>query len=287
MEGSEMDWEGIISEVQVTLAFVGVYAIIFLVAKAFKDVLTPYNLIEELAKRDNFAVGISLGGYFLASAFIFVGAVSGPSQGLMKDIAAVSTYALLGLVFLNLSRWCLDKLVFHKFCNITAIVEDRNCGMAAVRFGVYIATGLIAGASLHGEGGSALTAIVFFILGQIVLIIFSKIYDWTTPFHLQDEVKNGNLAAGVAFGGNVAALGVIVARSVYGDFISWTANLIIFAEVAVTGIVILQIVRVFMDKLILTGHDINKEISEDKNVAAGFVEMSVALSFALVLAALI
>ena len=282
-----MDWEEITSELQIILAFVGVYAVIFLVAKALKDAFTPYHLVEEIAKRDNFAAGISLGGYFLATALIFVGAVSGPSQGLMTDIATVSAYAVLGLVFLNLSRWCLDKLVFHKFCNITAIVENRNCGMAAVRFGVYIATGLIAGASLHGEGGGALTAIVFFILGQIVLIIFSKIYDWATPFHLQEEVKSGNLAAGVAFGGSVAALGLIVAKSVYGDFISWSANLITFAEIAITGIVILQIVRFFMDKLILTGHDINKEISVDKNVAAGFVEMSVALSFAIVLTALL
>jgi len=282
-----MDWEGLFSELQVTLAFVGVYAVLFLVAKALKDFLTPYRLVEELALRDNFAVGISLGGYFLASAFIFVGAVTGPSAGLLKDIVTVSSYAVLGLVFLNLSRWSLDKLVFHKFCNITAIVEDRNCGMAAVRFGVYVATGLIAGASVHGEGGGALTAIVFFVLGQGVLIIFSKVYDWITPYELQTEVQSGNLAAGVAFGGNIAALGLIIAKSVSGDFVNWAVNLTIFAEVAVTGIIILQIVRFFMDKLILTGHDINKEISEDKNVAAGFVEMSVAISFALVLIVLI
>jgi len=282
-----MDWAGLGTEILTILAFVGVYALLFLVAKAMNDFLTPYRLIEELAMKDNIAVGISIGGYFLATAIIFIGVLTGPSTGLVQDLIAVTAYSVLGLVFLNLSRWSLDKLVFHKFCNMTAIVEDRNCGMAAVRFGAYIATGLIAAGSLHGQGGGVHTAIVFFLLGQVVLIVFARVYDWLTPYHLQEEVASGNLAAGVAFGGAIAALGLIVARSVSGNFIGWTENLILFAEMAVTGIVILMIVRFFMDKLVLTGHDINREISEDRNAAAGFVEMSVALSFAIVLVALI
>ncbi len=282
-----IDWPGLIDEFLKVLAFVGTFCVLFLLAKALKDMLTPYHLIEELAKRDNIAVGISLGGYFLATAIIFVGALTGPSVGLVEDLISVLGYSILGLVFLNLSRWCLDKLIFNKFSNIQAIVEDRNCGMAAVRFGVYIATGLIAAGSLHGEGGGVLTAIVFFVLGQVILILFAKLYDLTTPYKLQDEVEKGNVAAGVAFGGTIAALGLIIGKGVAGDFLGWTENLILLAEVAVFGAVVLQIVRMVMDKLVLTGHDLNEEISRDRNLAAGFVEMSVAVSFALVLVALI
>ncbi len=72
-----------------------------------------------------------------------------------------------------------------------------------------------------------------------------------------------------------------------GAFISWSANLTLFAEMAIIGMVILQAVRVLMDKLILTGHDLNREIAEDRNLAAGFVEMAVAVSFAVALAALL
>lgn len=282
-----MDWAQIGQEILVILAFIGVYSILFLVAKAMKDFLTPYHLIEELAVKDNVAVGISLSGYFLATALIFVGVVSGPSRGFLDDIFLVVGYSLLGLVFLNLTRWCLDHVIFREFCNNKEIVEDQNCGMAAVRGGAYVATGLIAAGSLHGEGGSVFTASAFFVLGQAALFAFARIYDFTTPYHLQDQVQEDNVAAGIAFGGTLVALGIVLGKAVSGNFIGWTENLILFAELAITGIVLLQIIRVLMDKLVLTGHDLNQEISEDRNKAAGFLEMSVALCFAMVLVALI
>ncbi len=282
-----IDWLGLAEEFLKVLAFIGVFAVLILLAKALKDLLTPYRLVEELAKKDNIAVGISLGGYFIATAIIFIGVLYGPTGDFLDDLMVVSGYSLLGLVFLNLSRWCLDKLVFYKFCNITAIVEDRNCGMAAVRFGVYIATGLIAAGSLSGEGGGVGTAVAFFALGQGTLVVFARLYDMATPYKLQKEVQDGNVAAGVAFGGTIMALGLIIAKAVAGDFIGWKENLLLFAEMAIFGAAVLYVARALMDKLILTGHDLNVEISRDRNLAAGFVEMSVAVSFALVLVALV
>ncbi len=282
-----IDWPGLAEEFLKVLAFIGVFAVLILLAKALKDLLTPYRLVEELAKKDNIAVGISLGGYFIATAIIFIGVLSGPAGDFLDDLMVVSGYSLLGLIFLNLSRWCLDKLVFYKFCNITAIVEDQNCGMAAVRFGVYIATGLIAAGSLSGEGGGVGTAVAFFALGQGTLIVFARLYDLATPYKLQKEVQEGNVAAGVAFGGTIIALGLVIAKGVAGDFIGWKENLLLFAEMAIFGAVVLYAVRALMDRLILTGHDLNIEISRDRNLAVGFVEMSVAVSFALVLVALV
>ena len=77
------------------------------------------------------------------------------------------------------------------------------------------------------------------------------------------------------------------AGQAWDDFVSWTSNLLWFAEVAVSGIILLMIVRFFMDKLILVGDDLNREISEDRNLAAGFLEATVAVGFAAVLAVLL
>ena len=222
--------------------------------------MTPYKLMVELVKKDNFAIGISMGGYFLATAIIFVGVLLGPSAGLVQDLIAVGGYSLLGLVFLNTSRLCLDKLVFNKFCNISSIVEDQNCGMAAVRFGVYVATGLIAAGSLHGEGGGVIVAVAFFVLGQVCLVAFSRLYDLITPFDLQKEIEDGNVAAGIAFGGTIIAMGIIIMKAASGDFLDWTHNLVRFVELALLGIVILPVVRYLMDKLVITGEELNREI---------------------------
>lgn len=274
------EWGGV-------LAFVGAYAVLFIVSKFLKNILTNYNLLKELGEKDNFAVGISMGGYFLATAIIYVGVVTGPSKGLAEDLKLVFLYSLLGLVFLNVTRWCLDKIIFSQYCNDTQIVEDQNCGMAAVRFGAYVATGLIAAGSLHGQGGGIETSVVFFILGQAALFIFARIYDFTTPHHLQRQVRDGNIAAGMAFGGTLAALGIIIGKSISGEFSGWTESLVSFAGSAIIGIILLQIARMLMNRVVLAGHDLNKEISEDRNMAAGFLEMAVAVCFALVLAALI
>ncbi len=283
-----MEWDVLWDETLRSLAFVGVYAILFLLAKLLKDVLTPYKLIVQLAQKDNPAVGLSVTGYLLATAIIFVGALIGPSTNdLLTDMSLVAGYSILGLVFLNLSRWSLDKLIFRRFCNITAIVEGRNIGMAAVRFGVYVATGLVAAASINGQGGGVHTALAFFVLGQAVLLLFAWLYDLTTPYDLQKEIEQGNTAAGVGFGGTLVALGLIVAKGTYGDFVGWISNLEVFAYTAVVGMVVLQVVRVFMDRLVLTGHPLNKEISEDRNLAAGFLEMCVAVCFAIVLVSLL
>ncbi len=281
------DWSTRLDDILTVLAFIGTYGVLLLIAKWFKDLLTPYKLMVELVKKDNFAIGISMGGYFLATAIIFVGVLLGPSAGLVPDLIAVGGYSLLGLVFLNSSRWCLDKLVFNKFCNIASIVEDQNCGMAAVRFGVYVATGLIAAGSLNGEGGGVVVAVAFFVLGQVCLVAFSRLYDLITPFDLQQEIEDGNVAAGIAFGGTIIAMGIIIMNAAAGDFLSWNHNLVRFVELALPGIVILPVVRYLMDKLVITGEDLNREIAVDRNMAAGFLEMSVMVCFATVLAALI
>jgi uncharacterized membrane protein YjfL (UPF0719 family) len=281
-----MNWDGLLSNFTHILAYLGTYALLFLLAKKLNDILTPYKLVKELAHNDNPALGVSFAGYLLATAFIFLGILSGPSSGTFEEWTIVVGYSLLGLLMLNLSRWSLGKLVLNNFCNMTAIIEQRNMSMAAVRFGHYIATGLIVAGSLHGEGGGVETAVAFFLLGQISLSLFAWVYDRLTPFDLHKEIESGNVAAGVAFSGSLIALGIILGKAVSGHFSGWQSDLLFFVEAAIGGVVLLQIARMIMDRLVLIGHDLDHEIANDKNLAAGFLEMAVSVSFALVLAAL-
>ncbi len=282
-----IDWTAFVITAGNTLAFVVLYGVLTLLAKWIKDLLTPYNLTAELVKRDNLAIGISASGYFLATAIVFVGATLGPSKGFLTDLVAVGGYSVLGILFLNAARIILDKLMLTRFATLKEIIEDRNCGVGAVRAGAYIATGLIAAGSISGQGGGVLTAIVFFVLGQLCLLAFARLYDVITPYDLHQELESGNVAAGVAFGGTLVAIGIITANAVAGDFVAWGPSLLWFAEVVVIGMIVLPIVRFFMDKLIITGEDLNQEIARDRNIAAGLLEMTVAISFATVIAVLI
>ncbi|ABK45663.1 protein of unknown function DUF350 [Magnetococcus marinus MC-1] len=279
------DWQqGLITIV----AFMALYVLVLVVGRFLNDRFTPYSLTHALAVEDNPAIGLSLSGYLLASTLIYLGALLGPSSGsLIKDLEVVGGYSLLGLMFLNLSRWVLDRLLLNQFCNLTAIVKGRNMAMGAVRFGIYLATGFIAAGALHGEGGGPLTASLFFVLGQGVLIVFSRLYDWNTPYALQREIEQGNLAAGIAFAGAIMALGILIGKGISGAFVGWSANLWQFAQVSLVGMVLLMMVRFVVEHLLLPGHDLDEEIARDRNVAAGWVECSGTLGFALLLAVLL
>jgi len=265
------------------------FFILILVAKILNNLLTPYCVDTELTQKDNNALSISLCGYFLAITFIFIGAMLGPDHDVVNmevikyDLISTAKYVLVGMVLLNMSRIINDKLILYKFSNVKEIVQDRNAGTGAVQFGSYIASGLIIAGSVHGEGGGVVTTIIFFALGQIALIIFSYIYNVITPFDIHKEIEEDNVAAGVAFGGTLVALGIVLMSATSGNFYSWKENLTLFAINALLICILLPTIRYLFDKLIIPKSSLNHEISQDKNVGAALLEAIMAMSVAGVL----
>lgn len=279
----DIEIEKILSQVYSGGSLLLLYVVIFFIANIIYSKKVGYDVKHEVVKKDNLAASISLSGYLFAISIIFIGCVLGPSKGLLQDLIVVVKYSSLGIVLLYIAHLVNDKLILHNFKNIKEIVDDRNVGAGAVQAGSYIASGLIIAGSIHGEGGGVATAIAFFVLGQIALIIFSKIYDVITSYKVLEEIEKDNHAAGVAFSGTLIALGIILAKAASGDFVSWEYNLSSFVVYALVAFVLLPIFRVIIDKLVISDADINKEISVDKNVGAGLLEFGTTVGFASVL----
>jgi uncharacterized membrane protein YjfL (UPF0719 family) len=283
-----MDIKGmVIDDITRAAAFVAMYFVLFLLAKWLKDVFTPYKINDELTKKDNLAIALTMSGYYLAISAIFVGALFGPTQGLKEDLIAVGGYSLLGLVLLNLSRWFNDKIILRKFCDTEQLIKEKNVSVGAVQFGAYLATGIIAAGSVSGQGGNVLTSVIFFVLGQISLFIFSLIYEKFSTYNIHDELLNKNTASGVAFAGNLIALSIIVMNATSGDFVNWQKDIMLFAIANVIAFIFLPVIRLVMDRLVVPGDSLGREIKEDKNIGAGFLEATIAISFAVILTRLI
>ncbi|MCG8556152.1 MAG: DUF350 domain-containing protein [Proteobacteria bacterium] len=255
---------------------------LLLVAKLAKDWTTPYNIDRQLTQHDNFAVALSVTGYFAGTVIVLLGALIGPELPLGEDLLAIGGYGLLGILLLNASRWVNDKLILNRFCNTKELIDDRNAGTGAVEFGSYVASGLVVAGALHGEG-SLVTAVLFFVVAQAALIVFARVYDWLMPFDVHAEIERDNVAAGVSFGGTLIALGIILFNGTVGNFVSWGYNLANFGLNAALGFVLLPLVRVAFDKIILARADLNREIRDDRNVGIGVLEMTIAISFAVLL----
>ena len=266
------------------LSFILVYMALFLVSGWIKDILTPsYKINHELTQKNNLAVCLMMCGYYFAVTAIFIGSLFGPSNGALEDIINISTYSLAGIILLNCSRIINDKLILRQFCNMSEMIEKHNISVASVQFGSYVATGLIAGASVLGEDGGMLTFMAFFILGQLSLVLFSMIYQVFLGYNLYEELGKNNIAAGISFGATLVALGIIIINGIIGNFISWQESLIGFALTNLVAFIFLPIARLFMDKLIIPGASLFREIKEDQNIGVSLLEGIVVICFSLIL----
>ncbi len=271
--------------VLVDLGYVVTAFILLLIAKVTLDVVTPYKLDDQLSAKDNPAVGLSLIGYYLGVCIVFIGATFGegaadaaieagemPGMDYVRELGIDAAWALGGIVLLNISRLILDKVVLRRFSTRKEIVEDKNVGMGAVEFGTYVASALVVAGAISGEGGGIETALAFWGLGQVAMIVFSFIYQALTPYDFHEQLEKDNVAAGVALGGNLIAMGVLMMAGVAGDFVGWQENLTRFGWLALAAVVLLAVGRFVIDGVLLPGADLKTEIAADRNVNAGFLE---------------
>ena len=285
------------------LVYVGVGVVVLVLAKFAQDFLTPYRINEQLSHKDNTALGLSITGYFLGVIIVFVGVLYQPLTVIRDDqwqfngdfgmdVLEVFLYAVAGILVLNLARILVDKLVLYKFKTEKEIIEDQNAGAGAVEFAVYIAVGLVIAAATAGAGVSAdevtvvesiIRSVVFFVLGMAVLMAFALFYQMTTPFDIHEEIEKDNAAVGIALAGNLIAIGLIIFKAVFGEFVGWTEGIVSFVVFAVIGFVLLYVVRIIVDFALLPGTKVSDELAVDRNLGVAFIESGVVISAALIL----
>ena len=254
--------------------YLAVVLVLLVIGKWVYDGLhRRFVLRTELVEKDNLAVALAVAGYYLGLVIVLGGVVSGPASfSVLDDVIGLAIYGLLGIVLLNLSAWVNDTVVFSKFDNEKEIVEDRNAGMGAVEGGNYVAVGLITAGAMSGEGG-LLPGLVFWISGLVALVVAGLLYDKMTSYDLHDQIEKDNVAVGVAFAGVLVGFGNIIRMAGDGDFVSWNESLTEFGYYAVVGLILLPLIRIFVDKVLLPGASLSDEFVKDRpNLGAGVIE---------------
>ena len=282
------------------LVFVAEGLIVLALAKLARDVVTHYSIDEEVGQKGNLAVALRLSGYLIAIILILLGVLYQPLTlgvatdgfGFDRDFAIevlrVFLYSLGGIIALNLVRLLFDRLILYKFHLEKEVVEDRNAGAGAAEFGMYVATGLliagaVAGESGGSEGEAALIALAFFGMGLALLVLFALFYEFTTPFNIHDEIERDNPAVGVAFGGNLIAIGLVTLKAVFGDFAGWGESIAAFLTYGVLGFALLYVIRLLIDLVLLPTVRISQALSTERNVGVALVESAVVISSAMIL----
>ncbi len=266
-----------------------VFAIVFLwIAKKAFDLATPFSVDVQLTEKDNTAVGILMTGFLLGVTAIICGVFIGeepetPSLAIfIEEIIPVTIYGGIGIVLLFLSGIINDKIILREFSNRKEIIESHNSAVAVVMAATYIGSGLVIAGGICGSI-DILSLLAAFTIGQVVLVIFAIIYQRTTSYDDQKELgENKNVAAGIAFGGNLLAYSLILMKGVSMDASveewTWPDRLLNITYYVLAGCVLLVLTRIVNDRLFLPKARISKEIVNDRNLNAGFMEAALALA---------
>ncbi len=262
--------------------FVGALVLLIIGRGIFVLAYPRCNVREELVEKDNLALALVFAGYVLGLSIALGGTLVGPSLTIRSAFYDLLVYGALAIVMMLISHFINDKVILRHFDNIKEIIDDRNCGTGIVVAANHIAMGLIVFGAISGEG-NFLTALVFWALGQIALVLVTLFYNFILPFDLHKEIERDNVAVGVSFAGVLVATGNIVRYAIQGDFVSWRHDITFFVGVMIFGAVVLPVARFVIDKFILIGRSLTDELvhQEKPNIGAGAVEASVyiALSF--------
>jgi uncharacterized membrane protein YjfL (UPF0719 family) len=253
---------------------VAVFVLFYLGKFVYDKLNRRFELREELVKKDNFALSIAVVGYYFGLVIALGGVLASESEGWMIDLVEILFYGVLSIFLLNFSIFLNDKIILRKFDNVKEIIEDQNAGTGIVEAANHIAVGMILYGAMSGDYGSWLTAAVFWIVGQIVLIIAGELYRRILPFDLHAEIEKDNVAVGVAFAGVLIAIGNIIRIGAAGDFISWYYNLTTFFGFVIFGLIMLPILRFVTDKVLLPGEKLTDELvnQEKPNIGAAAIE---------------
>ncbi len=260
----------------ITLAFVWV-------AKLASDMFAEFSPDDEI-KNGNLAVALRRGGFYLGIAVGMFGAVSGPSQGFVVDVANLIVDGLIITVLLFVARAINDFIVLGNVSNAKAI-RNGNMAVGFVEFGGYLATGIVAMAAFAGEG-SLLSAVIFFVAGQVVFLAVAHLYDIFASGEILEEIEFGNTSAGLVVGGLMVATSVALFGAIAGDGGNLLPDLFSFAVYATVAVVALMVVSVVADHLLLPSVKAEAEIQE-RNVAVSVVLVAVNIGVALMINAAI
>lgn len=250
-------------------------------------VLRGVKLDEELFIRDNPAAAILVLGYggALLTAAVAVVATEGKEAALVTElgtiVVGVGAAALLVAVgSLFLLRFELSELSLRK-----AVLEDRNVGVALAAAGAYMAQGFLvhgllapeeaapgAGAAWTADG--ALVALGFFAVAQVPLVLAAIVYRKLCGYEVTPQLARGNAAAGLSYGGYLAATGAVIGHAARGEFHGWQTALVDFACYALFGLVLLPSLRFATSAVLVPNSSLTHEVGRQDvpNWGAGLLE---------------
>lgn len=241
--------------------------------------LQGFSVTGETALRANPAVGIRNAAYLLSVVIAFQGVARTGGESLRADLLALASYALLAIVLLAISGIVNDKLILYRWDNNREVVREGNVGVALVEGATYFATALImVGAA--GSSDPATTEILWFVIGQAVLVALAFVYQVIVP-GVHHQLDDHNLACGISLAGLLASGGIALGAAVSGPSQGWAEDAMNTGAYLLGWLVFMLVAMLIANRVILPSANLRQQVMELRNVAAGVIEAATFVAFTL------
>jgi len=265
--------------------------------------------VSQAVATSNHALAVSAAGFLVGITFILLASITDTDQGEKisratygirdeswsdwsmsewnlvqgKNVAFALAWTAIGMVYLVIAHFANDTLT-RSIDEPAEIWHERNLAVAIMEAASFVSAGQVVAASISGRNSTSfsedlLLSAIFFVLGQVLYaacFVAFKYVAAARDFALEEELLQGNVAAGVSVGMFQVSFSYILGSAIYINS-SLATVLASFAS----GFAILSAMRLFGDHVILPTRALNAEIVEDHNWGAALVIGAVELSTAM------
>lgn len=299
---SILQYEFMLAQFQLQHALALVIILFFLFASKFTYQITyairlkaweegdQFQLMSQIAEHGNPAIAISFAGYLFGVGTILSGLFRDLRQ-LGMEVDAVQDqdfdaekaegvyqfttdllWVAIGFGMLLLVQIINDLVIFHKYHNgeelygVTdkdgKVTGKRNVALACVEAGHYIGASFIIAACIQAE--NVALGLVFFGIGEVCLCLWSVMYECTTKYDDRVAIEGKNVAAGLNWGLNLVAMGLLLSRALYNSNSLW-----VFLVWFGCGATVMLAARKFIDYCVFPEIDLDKELDNTDHPREG------------------
>ena len=270
---------------------------LFVSLKMIKGWVSNLHANDEIAKRDNFAFGISFAAGLAGLAIVLTGVTSGNfADSLFEEAMQMLGYGFLAIALIKAGHFFQDKVTLQKVSLHDEIVKG-NVTAAFVEFGHIVTVAIVVRSALIWvltEGWHGLPVVIAaFVVANIIMLLVSKyrvrLFKRTGDC-LQQLILDDNLAVGIRYAGFLIGSGLAITAATglapyAADNI--TQSLTYWAFSAIISVVIFAVLQLITIKVILSGVDIADEVIRQKNIGVAVISATVSFSIGLTMATLL
>lgn len=276
--------------------------ILLIIARFVNQFIIKTNLTDILIVKDNPAEGVAWAGYVFAVFMIIAATLSGSGYDtLLLNIKWTAIFGIGGIIFLALIAKFGIQLITSG--DTLKLIKEGNKAAGILLAGAFIAIASIISGAISGDiasetalilkpqisitqngelisssTNSYLPILVFFIMGLVIFFIITYLYRFLTAYNDSKEIANGNVAVALSYSGLMIGIAIVVGNALFGQFNGWSDSILEFLK-ALIVVVIFYPIRQWLVQGILLGAGfsiyggrLDKEIGEQRNLAAGIIE---------------